>query len=42
MLGGTGCGVFTFLALERGKTEIKMILKRRWEKGFLKKEIFEI
>jgi predicted secreted protein len=42
MVGGAGCEVFTFLALERGKTEIEMILKRRWEKGFLKKESFEI
>ena len=42
VIGGGGWEIFTFVALRIGKTEIKMILKRGWQKGFLKKEVFEI
>ena len=42
MTGGGGREIFTFLALKVGETEIKMILKRPWEREFVKKEILKI
>lgn len=42
MIGGGGWEIFTFLALKTGEIEIEIILKRPWEKEFLKKEIFKI